>query len=195
MTGSGARRGTVVLLNGTASAGKTSIAYALQEVMQEPYLEAGIDRFLGALPRRYFVRPKWDDVMGKWNQPGPLGAELIPAMHRAIGALARGGINVVADHVLVDPTWPGDCARALDGLTVYLVGVRCELRVVVERERRRGDRTLGEAATQYDLVHRHGPYDLEVDTAVMTPEECAKEIRAHLRSGHPPRALGALTGR
>lgn len=35
--------GNVVLLNGTSSAGKTSIALALQEIMDAPYVYAGID--------------------------------------------------------------------------------------------------------------------------------------------------------
>ena len=99
---------------------------------------------------------------------------------------------MVGDHVLIEPSWPADLARALHGIPAYLVGVRCELEVVVERERMRGDRTLGEAAAQYDLVHRHGRYDLEVDTAAMSSEECANRIRAHLTSGEPPRALAAL---
>ena len=183
---------TVVILNGTASAGKTSIAFALQEVMDEPYFEVGLDRFLGGLPRRYFTRPRWDEVMGRWSEPGPLGARLVPAMHRAIAALGAGGVNVVADHVLIDPSWAADLARTMREVPAVLVGVRCELRVVVDRERARGDRTLGEAAAQYDLVHRHGAYDLEVDTGELTPAECAERIRLLLESGQPPQALRSV---
>ena len=186
------RPGTVVVLNGTASAGKTSIAFALQEAMEAPYLEAGIDRFLGALPRRYFARPAWDEVLGKWTEPGPVGGPLVLGMHRAIAGLARAGINVVTDHVLIDPSWPADLARALHGIPAHLVAVRCPREIVVERERTRGDRTLGEAAAQYDLVHRHGIYDLEVDTGSMSARECVKHIRAHLISGRPPRAFGLI---
>ena len=34
-------------------------------------------------------------------------------------------------------------------------------------------------------VHRPGVYDLEVDTAVLKPEDCAAEIRRRLRDGPP----------
>ena len=47
--------GNVVLLNGTSSAGKSSIARALQEIMADPYLHTGIDHFLPRLPQRCFA--------------------------------------------------------------------------------------------------------------------------------------------
>ena len=43
-------QGNVVLLNGTSSAGKSSIAKALQEIMETPYLHMGIDHFLSCVP-------------------------------------------------------------------------------------------------------------------------------------------------
>jgi chloramphenicol 3-O phosphotransferase len=48
-------RGDIVLLNGTSSAGKTSIARDLQEIMEAPYFHTGIDHFLPRLPARLFV--------------------------------------------------------------------------------------------------------------------------------------------
>ena len=48
-------QGNVVLLNGTSSAGKTSIARALQEIMEAPYLHTGIDHFLPRVPAKCFV--------------------------------------------------------------------------------------------------------------------------------------------
>jgi len=38
--------GTIVLLNGVSSSGKTSILKALQGILEEPYLDAGLDKFL-----------------------------------------------------------------------------------------------------------------------------------------------------
>ena len=46
--------GTIVLLKGTGSAGKTSIAKAVQEQFDAPYLHLGIDTMIGALcPLQY----------------------------------------------------------------------------------------------------------------------------------------------
>ena len=45
-------QGVIVLLNGTSSAGKTSIAQALQTVMDRPFVHTGIDHFLPRVPQR-----------------------------------------------------------------------------------------------------------------------------------------------
>ena len=59
--------------------------------------------------------------------PDPAG------MHRVIAAIAATGNNVVADHVLLDPSCVTDCARVLADLPAYF-GVRCPLEVVEARD-------------------------------------------------------------
>jgi phospho-2-dehydro-3-deoxyheptonate aldolase len=48
--------GSVILLNGASSAGKSTLANAVQDVMDAPYLHLGIDLFFDALPQRYVAR-------------------------------------------------------------------------------------------------------------------------------------------
>jgi chloramphenicol 3-O phosphotransferase len=57
------------------------------------------------------------------------------------------------------------------------VGVFAPLEILEARERQRGDRTVGLARWQYDRVHKGIAYDLEIDTATATAEECAALIR------------------
>ncbi|MDT8307269.1 MAG: hypothetical protein RRC07_15155 [Anaerolineae bacterium] len=40
--------GTIILINGTSSSGKTAIVKAVQNVMAAPYLEARLDRFISS---------------------------------------------------------------------------------------------------------------------------------------------------
>lgn len=70
--------------------------------------------------------------------------------------------------------------KALDGIGVLWVGVRCESAVAAAREIARGDRVPGMAAAQAELVHRGVTYDLEVDTTRSEPIECARIIAAHI---------------
>jgi len=183
--------GTIIILNGTSSSGKTSIVHALQNALAEPYLDAGLDKFIWMLPARYLERPLWDDVLGKATRAGDAGHALVRGMHHAIEALSRAGSNVIADHVLVEPAWWEDCIRRFAPLPAYLVGVRCPLPVLEEREKARRNRTLGQARAQLPVVHGHGIYDVEVDTSRLTPEECARNIVARVHSG-PPSALREL---
>jgi len=182
--------GKIIILNGTSSSGKTSIVKALQTALDEPYLDAGLDRFLWMLPARYLERPLWDDVLGMASQAGNIGHQLVAGMHRSILALSRSGINVVADHVLVDPRWLDECIDLFEGLPAYLVGIHCPLEVLEQREASRKDRTLGQAREQFGLVHKHGLYDIEVDTSISKPEECAQQIMQRMKD--PPIALRGL---
>jgi chloramphenicol 3-O phosphotransferase len=47
-------QGTIVLLNGTSSSGKTSLARALQGIMERPFVHTGIDHFLSRVPQQCF---------------------------------------------------------------------------------------------------------------------------------------------
>ncbi len=187
--------GKIIILNGTSSSGKTSIVRALQDLFEEPYLESGLDKFIWMLPSRYLDRPLWDDVLGLAVQAGECGHRLVTGMHRAIEALARSGNNVIADHVLVESLWWQDCALRFSQFPAYLVGVHCPLEVLEEREKARRNRTLGQARAQYGVVHGMGVYDVEVNTAISSAEECARQIKARVDTGVPPRALGEIKKR
>ena len=184
--------GQIIILNGTSSSGKTSIVKSLQATLDQPFLDAGIDRFIWMLPERYLDRPLWDEILGLANKAGPLGHQLMSGMHHAIAALSQAGNNVVADHVLVEPQWLQECIHLFCDSPALFVGVRCPLEVLVQRERERRDRTLGQARAQFDLVHAHGIYDLGVDTSVSSPEECAEQIKQRLEDSTPPDAFKRL---
>jgi len=184
--------GKIIILNGTSSSGKTCLLEALQNLLPEPYLNAGLDKFIWMMPERYLDRPLWDDVLGLANQAGQSGHTLAAGMHRTIAVLARSGSNVLADHVLVEPAWLRDCAELFSELPAYFIGVRCPLEVLEQREKARRNRTLGQARLQYPLVHAHDLYDLEVDTSLLSPQECALAVQARLLDGRPPQAFRQL---
>lgn len=186
--------GTILILNGTSSSGKSTLLKALQNRLSEPYLDAGLDKFLWMLPKRYLNDPAlWSQVM-RPTEAGPVGLALVSGMHRAIAALAAAGNCVVADHVLIDPRWLEDGARVFSPLPAYFIGVRCPLDLLEQRERDRGDRTLGQAREQFDRIHAHGAYDFEVDTSLASPEECAGQIASFLANRPAPRAFRLLAG-
>lgn len=181
---------TIIFINGTSSSGKTSLLKALQNRLEEPHLDMGIDRFIWMLPKRYLDRPLWDDVLGKAVQSGPLGLVLFSGMHHAIAAAAKRGLNVIADHVFVEKAWADECAALFADMNAYLIGLHCPLEMLEEREKNRKDRTLGQAREQFDVIHRYVTYDLELDTSELTMEECAERVIERLQT--PPIAFKKL---
>ena len=51
------KRTRIIILNGVGSAGKGSIAKALQQIASRPFLHVEMDAFLAMLPEAYFAHP------------------------------------------------------------------------------------------------------------------------------------------
>jgi chloramphenicol 3-O phosphotransferase len=186
----------ILVLNGTSSAGKTSLARALQRRWDGPLLAVGIDTVVFALPGRWLNPPGWHDVFvytGSGDAlritAGPLGDRLVAGLHRSVAALADQGFDVVVDHVLLSPAWVADAAAAFGDRPVLSVGVRCPLAEVIRREAARGDRTLGQARAQFDVVHSYAAYDVEVDTSRADPDDCATRVATAASSHTRPTCL------
>ncbi|MDY6867419.1 MAG: AAA family ATPase [Chloroflexota bacterium] len=170
--------GQIIFLNGTSSAGKTTIARALQDTLEAAYMRASLDDFFNFYPEK-LVMPKTKEKAQVFRRVIP---NLVSGFHRAIGALAGAGNNVIVDHVLQGEGWLDECLDALRDYDVLFVGVRCPLAVLEQREKDRGDRSIGLARAQFEQVHRHGLYDLELDTSVLSVKDCVAEILAVLDS-------------
>ncbi len=184
--------GKVIILNGASSSGKTSILIKLQSLFEEPYLNVGIDKFIWMLPKRYLDRPLWNDVLGLVTEAGEMGTKIFSSMHKVIRLLSLEGLNVIADHVMVEFKWVEECAHLFAPLPAYFVGLECPLEVLIQRESDRKDRTLGQAEAQYPLVHKNHIYDLVVDTSLLSVDECSVQIRDFINSGKLPSAFKHL---
>lgn len=176
----------LILLNGTSSAGKSSIVKCLQEKLQSPYLDMGLDKFLYMLPNHYFKQPLWNEVMGQSNQAGDLGNRLISGMHHSMRSMMNRGNFVLADHVLIEKNWVVELADLFHDQPAYFIGIHCPLEVVEKREIDRKDRTLGSARLQFPVVHKYAHYDLSIDSSVLSPEQSADKIIEFISSGVKP---------
>lgn len=195
--------GQIVILNGTPRSGKSSIVAVIQHTFAGVWMNLGVDRFKPMISERYQpgigLRPG-----GERPDLEPLVVILYRAMYAAIAQHSRLGFNVVVDVGHHDaysvplgilPT----CARQLQGLPVWFVGVRCPLEVVLQRRRDTWQESLADDSSVLQAVrlwqqavHVPGIYDLEVDTSVLSSEECADVIRQRLADGPPPAAFQRL---
>jgi chloramphenicol 3-O phosphotransferase len=197
--------GTAILLNGTGSAGKTTVIKELQELFDEPYLHVGIDMLMGIMcPEKYcaatpqaresffFVLPEQGMHEGFAMIPGLRGDRMVMALHQTIASLLIEGHHVAVDHWLVYPHWLHHCVETLHPLPVLFVGVRCPLAVAERRSDARPERPPGDVRWAFDRVHAHSIYDLEVDSSLLSAHEIAVQIQQRLQHGPRPTALKEL---
>ena len=198
--------GTIIYLNGSSSAGKSTLARAIQDAYEAPILDVGIDTLFGAVQTTYIRAyrhgsPDLDSWRGTaWRLDenervlaidfDDWGRRWTYGLHAMVAALAREGNHVVVDDVIFEPEMLDHAAHALAGMQAYLVGVHCSLEVLEQRERDRGDRLMGLARYLHVKPHAHVPvYDVEVDTAHLSPEDAAAVVLERVRSGGPPLAF------
>src|SRR4051794_18552183 len=175
-TGSEGSPGSVIVLSGPSSAGKSTLAAALQRLFAaqgECWFVYGIDDYFSKLPfdwvtytaRNHFGIHAEDGVIletvdGKFRmRMGPIGRRLLLAWRGAVGSAARAGLNVIADDVqLTEDEWRG-WQSELRGIDAHWVRVHIALDVLEAREHERGDRTTGQARSQYQDAYRYATYD------------------------------------
>lgn len=192
--------GRIVILNGGSSAGKTTIGRGFQAARAargEPWLITGLDAFHEMMPAAYigearFVGAHADDgyqfVSGEQGlrlRAGPFARRVHAAYHRTVAVWARNGFDLIVDEVAFDAETAADWRDALTGRPVLWVGVRCPADVARAREAERGDRNIGLAEGFAELVHEHVVYDVDVDTARMSTEQCVAIIDAAVDEFEP----------
>ena len=157
----------VIVLNGASSAGKSSIAKAIQRLSDVPVLHASLDTFTDMFD---WTAISDESVRGECHRVG------VANFHATLPILASSRFHVVVDHVFEQHAWFEACRDSLKAKRTHFIGVRCPLPVLEEREKARGDRRIGLARWQFERVHQAKPYDLEVDTSELSPDECAARI-------------------
>jgi len=177
--------GLILILNGTSSSGKTSIVTQLRAAAPHKFfVHVELDAFRAMEPAGYFGQDQRSNAEDRIKA-------LCIAMQATAAAYSRNGQNVLVDHVLSTIAWAhllqdSEVAQAL------LIKVQCELGVAEDRERRRGDRQVGLARSQFPGVHAGRLYDFEIDTTNSTSEAAAKQLATWLHNAPQPRALAAM---
>jgi len=172
----------LIVLNGGSSSGKSGIVRCLQAVLAEPWLAFGVDSFVDALPAAMQASDAGIDFGPDGEVVvGPVFRQLEAAWTNGIVAMARSGANIIVDDVFLGGAssqrrWQD----ALGNLEVLWVGVRCSAEVAAGRELARGDRSVGMAALQADVVHEGVTYDVEVDSTHAEAIDCARTIAQYV---------------
>jgi chloramphenicol 3-O phosphotransferase len=172
----------VVALNGTSSAGKTSLARVLQERLPDTWLLFGVDTFIPAIPERlegvpegWTVQPDGTIAVGdEWHRQ-------YAHWQASVAAFARSGGDVLLDEVLLrGGAGQREWNDVLTDVDVTWVAVHCDLAELERREIVRGDRARHTARWQHSRVHVGVHYDIELDSTATPPDALAAQLVSQL---------------
>ncbi|MCK4257910.1 MAG: AAA family ATPase [Halanaerobiales bacterium] len=178
-------KGKIILVDGSSSAGKTSLAKELLAVLPEEYLYLSSDEFYERM---------MEDVMNlgltslkdKENINLLKGRELLSSgimdlFYHIVKTISELGINVVLDHGINKKNLKKSIIF-FDNYPVTFVGLTCPLHELERRERERGDRYMGTARRQNKINNFAKKHDIEVDTYISNIGECVEEIVEFLKN-------------
>ncbi|WP_321897914.1 chloramphenicol phosphotransferase CPT family protein [Burkholderia cepacia] len=166
-----AMKPVAVVLHGPTSAGKSSLARALQQGADVPTFHVSLDAFV-EMSRRRDMRS--DEELNQALRLHHLN------LQSTLARIAASHFEIVLDLVLRDPAALDACVAALSPRQTVVIGVTCPLDILEQRERARPDRGEGMARSQFGHPAYSRPYALRIDTSTCTPEEGARRIRAHV---------------
>ena len=173
---------TAIVLHGTTSAGKSSLAKALQATAPVPAFHISLDAFVTMSNRR--------DMRSDAERAQAYSIHC-ENLRSTLARVVQTSFDIVLDLVLQDEPEMEACLNVLRGRPTYVVRVWAPLDVLEERERSRDDRAPGMAREQIDHPAYRRSYDLEVDTSLCTPEEGAAAVRRLIREHPRLTAVGA----
>jgi len=171
-------KGKIIFLNGVTSAGKTSIAKAIQEVAEDNFYHVSNDFFLGLEANIVNFRFIQAHEQLKYM------AESIILMYHTVKVLAEQGTNVVVDGMLFETDGfiekygktNYENLQQILGANMFMVEVFCPLEECRRRNKTREDREENQSHEQHDIMNKAICYDMMVDTSVNSAEECAAKI-------------------
>ena len=166
---------TAIVLHGPTSAGKSSLAKALQATAPTPAFHISLDAFVTMSNRR--------DMRSEDEMKKAYGIHC-ENLRSTLARVASTQFDIILDLVLRDEAELNATLHILARRPTYLVRVSAPLHVLEERERGREDRAEGMAREQIAHPAFERPYDLVIDTSTCSAEEAAAMIRTLMRE-HP----------
>lgn len=188
----------VIVLNGTSSAGKTTLAKAIQFIASEPYQILAFDQYRDGLPDRYrglnspegttgaqglnVVASRHNGKVQTFIQIGEHMQSIMHSLHRSVKTFVDSGQNVILDHFVNNSKTAANLTTNLQSIHTLFVEVVCSQEELLRREGSRPGRFPGTAETQRALMSDCLDYDLTVDSTSTDPLDLAAQVLNHIQT-------------
>ena len=162
------QKGKIIILNGAAGSGKTTIIRKLQEQLAEPFYALSLDTFINMTPQRFFSDPDGRSVVNR-------AVSILPYTVKQFSDM---GLNTIVEHVfmkidkLID-----EFVELLHEYPLLFIHVTCPLEEHRQRLTERGGNPDTVLEWQLPLIIPQDTYDLTIDS---TQEKCIDEIKNFL---------------
>ncbi len=181
----------IIYINGPSSSGKTTLAKALQQEFDHPFLHIGIDRVIGMMPQKLNnweggLAPlgfSWKQSVDETGHPmheiqtGPFARKMVQTLMEIVLTMTRLGHYVIIDDLSFGKSQVDLWREVLKDYKVLWIGITAPLSILEARERARSNRIHGSTRAQYSQVHKDIIYDLEFDTSKDSVNTMVKRIK------------------
>lgn len=181
----------IIYINGPSSSGKTTLAKALQQEFDQPFLHIGIDRVIGMMPEKLnnwegepaLLGFSWKQSVDETGHPvheiqtGPFARKVVTTLVEIVLTMAKMGHCVIIDDVSFGKSQVDLWKEALRDYQVLWIGIKAPLELLEAREKVRGNRMIGSARAQFFKVHEDVTYDLEYDISKHSLETIVRTIK------------------
>ncbi|MDX1416186.1 MAG: hypothetical protein R3293_18455, partial [Candidatus Promineifilaceae bacterium] len=181
------QKGKIILINGASSAGKSTLARAVQGQFPLPLLHLSFDLFIDG-----DILPMAQIRAGTFSWP-VLRPAVFEGYYRCWPALAGAGNHLLIDHIVESKKDLQTMIKLLMGIDVFFVALHCSAAELERRERKRGDRRKGEAHADFRTVHAFTTYDLELDSEQNSVPENAAQLINAWQQRRSPSAFARMT--
>lgn len=183
----------IIYFNGPSSSGKTTLAEALQNEFDLPFLHIGIDRVIGMMPdklnnwegKHASLGFSWKESVDETGhlvqeiQMGPFARKMVTTLIEIVLTMARMGHYIIIDDVSFGKLQVDIWKDALKDYKVIWIGLKAPLDILEAREKERGNRMHGSARAQYFQVHKDVIYDYEFDTSKDSLDSIVRTIKEY----------------
>lgn len=182
----------IIVINGTSSVGKSSIAKEIHLMTKRPFVTFCMDGFFSMLNPRFdglgvdHLRNRDGDFklgfytsdisQGYRIEVGELGQKLDFAMAQCVAVCANRGLNLVVPTVISSKELFHHYKFSFQKFESFFVYVDCDRDEIKRRETSRDDRLKGTSLDLLDRFETKNDHDLIIDSTTKSPKELAIEI-------------------
>lgn len=184
----------IIYLNGPSSAGKTTLAHALQDTLERPFLNIGIDCMIGMMPAKLNdwsggsapLGYSWKSAVDHLGQPiqvlqvGSYAKRIGELYEKVVLTAAQLHHNLIIDDVADGKESIDRWKELLKDYKVLWVGLKPPLIWIEKQEQKRGDRMIGSAHGWYHKTHEGVLYDIELDPSTSNIDDMVEVISKRL---------------